>query len=415
MTTEKRAHPRVKTSNEATFTTSNGTSRKGMVHDLGRGGLFIATDAESVVVGKLIDIEITTGDGGVIATTGRVIWARKAGLGDLRAGIGVKFIELEDAELAMVDGLIGQQRNVRERTVLGIAAPPAPAPPSSLATSPAREKTTLGIAPEAPSPPRPSAPRERTVLGIGIPVAPVALSTEPSIERELSWAEPAAAPQPVAKTDPDPIVAPVPVADPIPVADPVPVADPIPVADPVADPIAVAAPVADPIVVADPAPVSVPAPDPSPGPVQAKAAPVEKVKVREPSEISRVAGVPKRQWVAPLIVIIVAGSAGAAFFNWSRLFPPEPAPDPIATVAPTPSAQVDAAPNVDAAPEAAAATAIESTDASVGDAHADARAVDASIDVAAKDASIRDAATDAGSPHVKVTPPKPKTTSDDPY
>jgi uncharacterized protein (TIGR02266 family) len=77
-------------------------------HDVSRGGIFIKTPTP-FPPGTLLKFEIRiAGDKAVIAGVGRVVWKREASQasGESPAGMGVKFIKLDDASRAVIDRLV---------------------------------------------------------------------------------------------------------------------------------------------------------------------------------------------------------------------------------------------------------------------------------------------------------------------
>ena len=74
-------------------------------HDVSKGGLFIKT-ASPFPSGTLLKFEIRiAGDRAVIAGVGRVVWKREAAQAgpEQPAGMGVKFIKIDDASRAVID------------------------------------------------------------------------------------------------------------------------------------------------------------------------------------------------------------------------------------------------------------------------------------------------------------------------
>jgi uncharacterized protein (TIGR02266 family) len=77
-------------------------------HDVSKGGLFIKTPTP-FPPGTLIKFEIRiAGDKSVIAGVGRVVWKREAGqaAGERPAGMGVKFIKIDDASRTLIDRVV---------------------------------------------------------------------------------------------------------------------------------------------------------------------------------------------------------------------------------------------------------------------------------------------------------------------
>src|SRR5579863_7822963 len=77
-------------------------------HDVSRGGIFIKT-ANPFPPGTLLKFEIRlASDQAVIAGVGRIVWKRDAGAsnGDRPAGMGVKFIKLDEPSKVVIDRLV---------------------------------------------------------------------------------------------------------------------------------------------------------------------------------------------------------------------------------------------------------------------------------------------------------------------
>ena len=77
-------------------------------HDVSRGGIFIKT-ANPFPPGTLLKFEIRlASDQAVIAGVGRIVWKRDAGTtsGERPAGMGVKFIKIDEPSKAIIDRLV---------------------------------------------------------------------------------------------------------------------------------------------------------------------------------------------------------------------------------------------------------------------------------------------------------------------
>lgn len=82
-------------------------------HDVSRGGLFIKT-ATPFAQGTLLKFEIRlASDQAVIAGVGRVVWKREPGqaAADRPAGMGVKFIKIDDRSRGIIDRLASNKAN----------------------------------------------------------------------------------------------------------------------------------------------------------------------------------------------------------------------------------------------------------------------------------------------------------------
>src|SRR3954447_15649003 len=78
-------------------------------HDVSKGGLFIKTD-KPFAIGTLLKFEIRlAADQPVIAGVGRVVWKSESGGGSAErpAGMGVKFIKIDDNSRHTIDKLTG--------------------------------------------------------------------------------------------------------------------------------------------------------------------------------------------------------------------------------------------------------------------------------------------------------------------
>src|SRR3954453_13863273 len=77
-------------------------------HDVSRGGIYIKTGSP-VPSGTLLKFEIRlASDQAVITGVGRVVWKRGPGQGsgDRPAGMGVKFIKIDDPSKMFIDRLV---------------------------------------------------------------------------------------------------------------------------------------------------------------------------------------------------------------------------------------------------------------------------------------------------------------------
>jgi len=144
-------------------------------HDVSRGGIFIKTPSP-FLAGTLLKFEIRIADDkAMLQGVGRVVWKRDtAGTGpDKPAGMGVKFIKVDEASRHLIDRLVtskggGQSAYDAEDpadtgTPLGAPAPPRPA------------ASRLPSAPAPAAPARPAATpigsmplRKGTMIGLGV-------------------------------------------------------------------------------------------------------------------------------------------------------------------------------------------------------------------------------------------------------
>src|SRR5882724_3198917 len=115
-------------------------------HDVSRGGIYIKTPSP-FLPGTLLKFEIRIADDKpMLQGVGRVVWKREApGAGpDKPAGMGVKFIKVDEASRALIDRLVvskGDAMSAYDEEVAaegGAAAPAGPPPaPSPRAANPA--------------------------------------------------------------------------------------------------------------------------------------------------------------------------------------------------------------------------------------------------------------------------------------
>jgi len=125
-------------------------------HDVSRGGMFIKTPSP-FPPGTLLKFEVRiSGDQRVMQGVGRVVWKREAGEvhDGAPAGMGVKFIKIDDASRGVIDQLVtrsGGALSAFERGGGGndaavatpIAAPVAAKPAAAATPAPAVRKATM--------------------------------------------------------------------------------------------------------------------------------------------------------------------------------------------------------------------------------------------------------------------------------
>jgi uncharacterized protein (TIGR02266 family) len=177
-------------------------------HDVSRGGIFIKTPSP-FLPGTLLKFEIRIADDKpMLQGVGRVVWKRdSAGSGpDKPAGMGVKFIKVDEASRTLIDRLVvskgggvsafdDETSQPAAEAPAALAAAPAPAGPPRVSPS----KST-------PAPPRAAADgaaksnvRKATMIGLGAEAIAAAAAQPP---RPRSNAPAAAAPAPMfPKTD----------------------------------------------------------------------------------------------------------------------------------------------------------------------------------------------------------------------
>lgn len=126
-------------------------------HDVSRGGMFIKT-VSPFPPGTLLKIEVRiAGDQRVMQGVGRVVWKRESGEAQdgAPAGMGVKFIKIDDASRSVIDQLVAKSGGAVSAFDKGAgeqpaAAAPTPAPaPAATAEAPKlgamRKATMIGL------------------------------------------------------------------------------------------------------------------------------------------------------------------------------------------------------------------------------------------------------------------------------
>src|SRR5512143_4303727 len=104
-------------------------------HDVSKGGVFIKTQTP-FAIGTLLKFEIRlAADQPVIAGVGRVVWKREAqqGSNERPAGMGVKFIKIDDKSRVTIEKLTGAKQDagsayLAEEGAQSSVAPPATTP-----------------------------------------------------------------------------------------------------------------------------------------------------------------------------------------------------------------------------------------------------------------------------------------------
>jgi uncharacterized protein (TIGR02266 family) len=127
-------------------------------HDVSRGGMFIKT-VSPFPPGTLLKIEVRiAGDQRVMQGVGRVVWKRESGEAQdgAPAGMGVKFIKIDDASRGVIDQLVSRSGGAVSAFDKGsadqtAAAAPTPAPAPAAASEP----------------PKLAAMRKGTMIGLG--------------------------------------------------------------------------------------------------------------------------------------------------------------------------------------------------------------------------------------------------------
>ncbi|HEX7602314.1 MAG TPA: TIGR02266 family protein, partial [Polyangiaceae bacterium] len=171
-------------------------------YDVSRGGVFIKTNTP-FASGTLLKFEIRlAADQAVIAGVGRVVWKREPAQAapERPAGMGVKFIKVDDASRAVIEKVIQKEgaggAYESEKEGAASAAPPAPTPAPAAATAAAKPVVTpaptpaAGVAAVAATPAaKPGFSVKKTMMGMG------------AVGAARPAAKPTPAPAPVAKKE----------------------------------------------------------------------------------------------------------------------------------------------------------------------------------------------------------------------
>src|ERR1019366_338945 len=172
-------------------------------HDVSRGGIYIKT-ANPFPPGTLLKFEIRlASDQAVIAGVGRVVWKRDAsqGTGERPAGMGVKFIKIDEPSKGVIDRLgntkadAGSAYESEMENGEPVAAKAGPAPAPTPAPAAAAAAAASAPTPEPKLTPfggiaAPAQVRKATMMGIGA----VTGSTPPAAAEKASAPAPAPAP-----------------------------------------------------------------------------------------------------------------------------------------------------------------------------------------------------------------------------
>ncbi len=180
-------------------------------HDVSRGGIFIKT-GNPFPPGTLLKFEIRlASDQAVIAGVGRIVWKRDAGVsdGEHPAGMGVKFIDIDEASQGIIDRLVNTRSDAGrayedesvgvDRSFSRSSPPPRTSlpsttpPPAGAASAHLAAHGSVPGAKTTSAPPEPktgrlqSMPttaatpfaRKATIMGLGSSSAPPARSSQP--------------------------------------------------------------------------------------------------------------------------------------------------------------------------------------------------------------------------------------------
>jgi uncharacterized protein (TIGR02266 family) len=165
MERERRAHARKSISTGVAFRESGGVLLRGWLHDVSRGGCFIATPSH-LTFGEPLEFQFRLpGVYAQITGSGTVAWVREKSERDMPAGMGIRFVEVDESLLAAIDGVSTTgARLSRPSTIIGIAPAPKPSAPSF---SPPDENPQAD-APKGEAPvPAPAKRRSQLALVIG--------------------------------------------------------------------------------------------------------------------------------------------------------------------------------------------------------------------------------------------------------
>ena len=171
-------------------------------HDVSKGGLFVKTPTP-FPPGTLLKFEIRlAGDKSVISGVGRVVWKREPTQSGAEkpAGMGVKFIKIDDSSRAIIDRLIAQKADAGSAYTSEQPVDETSTHPSTLRGLTAAQPAEPGP-PPGPSPVTAPAPAPAPVAGAGgkLPVPPAAsplAGPPPPVARNLATAGTLAGPRP---------------------------------------------------------------------------------------------------------------------------------------------------------------------------------------------------------------------------
>lgn len=127
---ERRAHPRKLVSTGVSFNDIEGATLRGWLHDISRGGCFVATPSIFTFGEELTIVLTLPFPRQRVAGRVRVAWVREKNDKDMPAGMGLEFVEVNDDALVAIDKLQATQKLSRPKTVIGIAPPAVGSSPS---------------------------------------------------------------------------------------------------------------------------------------------------------------------------------------------------------------------------------------------------------------------------------------------
>ena len=165
-------------------------------HDVSRGGIYIKTGSP-FPPGTLLKFEIRlVSDQALIMGVGRVVWKRDTsqGTGDRPAGMGVKFIKIDEPSKSVIDRLMNTRADAGRayESEAEVTVSPSEAAPSQVRAPAGRvgKSTMLGVG-SLPQPGAGSAPSTRPLVAPSSPPRPAAtIAMFPKATPEAAAAEP---------------------------------------------------------------------------------------------------------------------------------------------------------------------------------------------------------------------------------
>jgi uncharacterized protein (TIGR02266 family) len=142
-------------------------------HDVSRGGIYIKTGSP-FPPGTLLKFEVRlASDQAVITGVGRVVWKREtaSGTGERPAGMGVKFIKVDDSSKTVIDKLVNTRADAGKTYEAEVEGPgkTSERPP---AVAPAPRPGAPGPSKTPPAPAASPRPNKATMVGLGAVQAP---------------------------------------------------------------------------------------------------------------------------------------------------------------------------------------------------------------------------------------------------
>src|ERR1700677_4048122 len=142
-------------------------------HDVSRGGIYIKTGSP-FPPGTLLKFEVRlASDQAVITGVGRVVWKRETanGTGERPAGMGVKFIKVDDSSKTVIDKLVNTRADAGKTYEAEVESPgkPSERPPP---VAPPPRPGAPGLSKTPPPPAAGPRPGKATIVGLGAVQAP---------------------------------------------------------------------------------------------------------------------------------------------------------------------------------------------------------------------------------------------------